>query len=457
MAGIGFELRRMARREHGYAGLLRAYTYAGLISSGPWIISILAVLLLGILSTGVVLPPARITQFQVTVTWLIACSLIYTGGMQLAYTRYAADRIFERENHRVIPSLHGLLVAVLVPGFALALLASFYLVPGTSAAYRLLLVAGFTMLCAIWVLTVMLSGLKNYRSLLAVYAAGYGSVLGLGLALRPWGLTGLLAGFDIGQAILLGGMLVLIWRSYPAEQLVSADALRRRHVQPWLVVAGVCFNAGVWVDKFLFWIWPSTGQNIIGHLRGSPIYDVPIFLAYFTVIPGMAVFLFRMEVDFVEAYNRYYNAVRDGGALSLIRDYRGEMTRCARNGIFDILKIQGVTVLLVIAFGQRLLQAVGITSLYAPLLYLDSVGVALQVVLMAALNVLLYLDRRRTVALITVVLLVANGLLTLLTLKLGPFYFGYGFAGGMLIAAVAALAAADRDLRTLDYETFMLR
>ena len=40
MAGIGFELRKILNRD-SYFALVRAYAYAGLISSGPWILSIL--------------------------------------------------------------------------------------------------------------------------------------------------------------------------------------------------------------------------------------------------------------------------------------------------------------------------------------------------------------------------------------------------------------------------------
>ena len=48
MAGIGFELRKLQKRDT-YFSLLQTYTYAGIISSGPWILSIIAVLMLVVL------------------------------------------------------------------------------------------------------------------------------------------------------------------------------------------------------------------------------------------------------------------------------------------------------------------------------------------------------------------------------------------------------------------------
>ena len=69
---------------------------------------------------------------------------------------------------------------------------------------------------------------------------------------------------------------------------------------PSLVAVGLLYNLGIWADKFMFWFFPPTSQPIIGALRASLIYDLPVFLSYLSIIPGMAVFLVRIETDFVE-------------------------------------------------------------------------------------------------------------------------------------------------------------
>ena len=71
MAGIGFELRKILRKDTLF-GVLRAYAYAGVISSGSWILSIIGILLIGILSLPFVIPGVQVAQFQVSVTYLIA-------------------------------------------------------------------------------------------------------------------------------------------------------------------------------------------------------------------------------------------------------------------------------------------------------------------------------------------------------------------------------------------------
>ena len=80
-------------------GLVRAYAYAGVISSGPWVLSILGVMGIGLLSVGPV-PAVEVRQFLVTVTYLMAASLILTGGLQLMFARFIADCLYRRAARR---------------------------------------------------------------------------------------------------------------------------------------------------------------------------------------------------------------------------------------------------------------------------------------------------------------------------------------------------------------------
>lgn len=189
MAGIGFELRHMLRKDT-LIGLVQAYAYAGVIGSGPWVLSIVGILLVGIFSASVVIPSHLITQFQTSVTYLVAGSLIYTGLVQLAFTRFVSDRLFEKNKHLILPNLHGLLVLVLLGAGALATLALFVLLPGQGLLYRLLMLAGFTLMCGVWVLTVLLSGMKRYQAIVALFGLSYGLIVVASLLMRPWGLEG---------------------------------------------------------------------------------------------------------------------------------------------------------------------------------------------------------------------------------------------------------------------------
>ena len=263
MAGIGFELRKLLRTE-SYLGLLRAYTYASIISSGPWVFSIIGLIAVGVLSLGVVTPDTLITQFQVTVTYLIMSSLILTGGLQLGFTRWVADRLFERRRDDIAPAYFGVVLVTTAVSGALGWLVALLGFNGVGNLYRVLIVVGLTLLSNLWITTVFLSGLKQYRAIVGLYALGYGiSVLPAYFA-RPWGLDGLLLGFIGGQFVMWVLMLwlVLVGRAlWPA--LTRSDESKPVLLVMFLstIAIGLFYAAGfMWgkhthISMVEYWRW----------------------------------------------------------------------------------------------------------------------------------------------------------------------------------------------------------
>jgi uncharacterized membrane protein len=456
MAGIGFELRRMMRRD-SLTGVAKAYLYAGVISSGPLILSIIGMLLIGVLSLGKVVPDFLITQFQVSVTYLIAASLILTGFVQLAFTRFMSDRLFEKRVDLVLPNFNTIVLITTIASGVIGLIFAFTYFAHLSLGYRALMLTGFVILSNIWVAAIVLSSVKQYKHILGTFFIGYAVTVGAALMLNRHGLEGLLLGFVIGHFILLLGLSGLIYRNYPSDRFLSFEVFDRRFAYPSLIFVGFLYNFGVWLDKFMFWFGPGTGQAVIGPLRASAIYDIPVFISYLCVMPGMAVFLVRIEADFVEFYDEFYDAVRSGATLAHIQESRDMMVRTVRAGLFEILKIQAVVTLLIFAFGDWLLDKLGISTLYAPLLRIDVIAASLQVLFLGALNVFFYLDQRRTVLKLSFMFVVLNGVLTALTLHYGPGTYGYGFAGALLLTVLASVYLLDRKFEGLEYETYMLQ
>ncbi|CRS25696.1 putative membrane protein [Pseudomonas aeruginosa] len=195
---------------------------------------------------------------------------------------------------------------------------------------------------------------------------------------------------------------------------------------------------------------------MIGPLRASILYDLPIFLAYLSIIPGMAVFLVRIETDFAEWYERVYEAIRGGETLQHIGLLKEQMILAIRQGLLEICKVQGLAVVLLFLLAPQLLGWLGISRYYLPLFYIDLIGVSIQVVFMALLNVFFYLDKRRIVLELCVLFVIVNGALTFVSLLLGPSFFGYGFTLSLLVCVLVGLYRLTTALDDLEYETFML-
>ena len=457
MAGIGFELRKILEK-NTLLSVLEAYGFAGLIGSGPWVLSILGVMIIGLLSYGLVFPTSLIIQFLVSVTYLMAGSLILTGSVQLLFTRFIADRLFEEKYEVILPNLNGLLILIMTLAGVIATvlaLTVFY----EPFLYEVLMIANFVLLSGMWVVGIFLTSVKRYKQILWLFAIGYGiAVLGAWLfASMGLGLSGLLMGVLFGHAVLFFGFYYIVAYTYPSRNFSAYNFMDKRQIYISLLFTGLFFNLGVWIDKLIFWYIPEVSQSVVGPLRSSIIYDLPIFLAYLSVIPGMAVFMVRMEADFAEHYDKFYDAVRNGDTLSHIKYYKDEMVYSARQGIYEIFKVQGFTVLILLLFGKEILSLIGISPLYAPLFYIDVVGVGLQVLFLSILNVMFYLDYRKETLFLTGLFLLLNAALTWFSIRLGLSFFGYGFAMAMFLTVIVGLLVLSRKLSRLEYETFMLQ
>ncbi len=454
MAGIGFELRRHLRKE-SFTDLLRAYVAAGVIGSGPWIISICSMLLIGLLTQKLGIGGSEVvTPFLATVTHLMATSLIVSGLVQLMFTRFVADRLFEKKENVVSPNVVSILIATTVVSGALATLVAVFLFDDYYA-FRVFLVVAFVLLCDIWVLSVFLSGMKAYGTILLFFAAGYAVTSVAALALSSFGVAGYLAGFCAGHAVMLFAMLVKVLRQYPSENLIAWDFLNRKKVHPELAATGMLFNVAVWADKFVFWLNPVTSEKLIGPIHYSVVYDVPIFIAYLSLIPGMAVLFVRIETDFAEAYENYFSAVTEGAALPEVRRLRGKLVGAARAAVYDIFRVQGLAVAVLLLAASQVLGFFGIPAFYVYLFRVDVVAVGFQVVLLGIFTILFYLDYRKLVLYLTIMFAATNIALSILSLHLGPRFYGFGFAIATALTAVVSLGMLSKKLERLDYETFM--
>lgn len=453
MAGIGFELRKYLN-DDSFTGTIKAYGFAGLISAGPWVLSILGVMLIGIVALSQNISGSNIKQFTTSVTWIMGATLVLTGLLQLVFTRFVADRLFELKDDIVNANLLGAIALTTFVSGAIALVLALTIF-NESFAYEFLMIANFVTLSNIWIVVIFVAGLKQFKLILYAFAVGYGTTLGLSILLLPFGLNGLLAGLLIGHAVLLFLMVGVVLPEYPVKAQLRFDFLKRQLIFPSLIAIGFLYNFGIWIDKLLFWLTPGTSEAVIGPLRASIIYDLPIFLAYLSIIPGMAVFLLRIETDFAEAYEGFFEAVRGNASLQEIELMGNQMVSAVREGLFQIVRVQGATVVVLYLLGPTLVKWLGISDAYVHLYYINLVGVAAQVLMLAVLNVLFYLDKLRDALILTATLCVTNALFTWITLQVGPQYYGYGFGISMTTTAFLGIMLLSREMDNIEFKTFM--
>lgn len=457
MAGISFELRKVLR-EDTLTSIFKAFGYSVALSSGPYIISILSLIGLHFLSYEVIKDKTVLIKFQVSVTYLIAFSLIYTGFSQLFFTRYVADRIFEMDYGRVLPNFIGITILNMVPAFFLSILFSVvFLSKEAGYFFSFLFSLTFTILTGIWMVNIVLTSLKSYKFILFSFFTGYATFLLLAYLLSEFGLNGLILSFFCGQSILFILLLFYFIYQHYSDTLMEFDFFNRKKIHISLIFTGFFYNLALWVDKFVFWFNDLTGTVVLGPMRYSIVYDIPIFLAYLAIAPGMAIFFLKLEGEFAFYYDRYYDAVKNGLTLEKIYTYGDQLILSARAVILDTIRLQGVFDIIVIMFDEFLFSVFKIPLIYIPLFHILLFGTYLQLILLAIFALFFYFDRRKESLILAFFFFILNLSISGLTVLLGPYFYGYGFTVSIFITVLISLLLLKKFLHEIHYHTFMLR
>ncbi len=441
----------MAKRT--FAGGLQAYGFAALIGSGPWVLSMVTLAMLGLVVNRA--GAAReLDLFFVAVTHIFAFSLVTTGPLQLLLSRYSADAVYGNKEERIFPSFLGGLTLALAVNAVLGLVFFVGFVPAPPL-FQIAAAGVLMVVSAIWIGAVYLTAVRDYTAVIQCFAIGYALSFGAGWALSILaGVAGTMAGFLLGQIVLLLAIIRVVQREYGTRAAPGFAFLSyfRRHRA--LAGCGLVYNLGIWIDKPLHWWLSPHGFQVAGALHASPLYDQAVFLSFLSVAPGMAVFLLTLETTFAGRYTEFFRLVVAKGRLREIVHTKNEMVEALRDGLSRLLKFQGGVTLALVLAAEPLLQALGLGALQTLVFQVTLVGVCLLVLFLALLTVLFYLDRLRDALICCSVFAVVNLALTLASLLADERWYGLGFTIAAAAAALVTGGFANRALRRLEYETF---
>ncbi len=455
MAGIGFELRKLISKGR-FIGLFSAFGYSYILSSGPVIISILSIIYTGFIYYNLFGDSVR--QFQVVVTHIIAYTLIVSGLYQLMFTRYVADRLFEEQKEKVVPNLNGVLIVVSSILFIFSFLYSIVFLEDLKFPFSLIFISTSIITGMNWILNTLLSGLKNYKWIFISFGLSYALVFILAYPLgKLLNIDGLILSFTLGQSVLFVMLYSRVLIEYSYTRLVDFEFLSRKKSFYSLAFTGFFYNLALWIDKFVFWYSPLTGQQVLGPFYASVVYDIPIFLAYLSITPAIAIMTILLEGYFSREYEEYYSMVVKGGRLGKLYEKAIKMAELAKDTIIYTLIFQIGFNALILSFAEDLFSLFNLPLTYIPLFRIQLVGTTLQVCFVIVLALLFYFDKRSEAAILSFVYFLSNLLISFLTIKIGPYYYGYGFAISSLISLILGIIYLKQFLERIHYETFALR
>jgi uncharacterized membrane protein len=451
MAGIGFKLRKIFEYDT-YLDTIRGIIFSASISGGPIFFSILCLSLLGIYSTAFI-SSQNMKVFLVTIVYIFAFSLISTGITQLLLTRYFSDVIYANEIHRIIPSFCSALTLTVFVQLLIGLPFIFHL--QLDFTYRLTTLMLFITVGCIWQIMIFLSAMKNYNIIVVAFIVSLSLSFLLAKVLgKKYGLTGFLHGYTIGQIVLLVILLARVFLEFQSSDKPDFDFFKYFKKMPELLLIGLFYNLGIWIDKIIFW-FSEQGEQVNSILFAYTNYDGAMFFAYLTVIPSYAFFLVKVETEFYGFFRAFYLTILNKKPYNEISEQKNNIAKTLRESFLGLIKIQGTVTLLSLLFSREIASFFRLPVLGTLILEKALIAAFLQMLLLTAMIFMMYFDIRKKLVQVTAVFLGGNILFTILTLKMGYNFYGYGYLLASLTALILAYHILNNYMKELEYQTFV--
>ncbi len=451
MAGIGFELRRVANKG-GLSGIAQAAVSGTMIVAGPWIMSIISIMVIQRGLGGLLGENGAV--FTSVIVYSYAFSLVLSGGIQYVFTRIVADSIYRKEEGAGLSFLLDCVPWILLLSAVVAVPASLLLRPGLPnlLLFRAAMVFLFMSVNLLWFVMLFISVLTWFLKIILSFAAGMGAgVLLIFLLAKPFGAAGALLGFGIGHFLIDLLLILLCLRAYRPVRGERMKVLFKKYVREFLFLflTGWGYYLSLWVDKFIYWF--SAGIPVPGTL--FPVYepyDISIYFANLTMIPGLVFFIIASETTFSSLLKRFLMSLgRERYTDILKRKYR--LRREAVRDLAEQTSFQGIVSAAVILAIPTLNRVFFSDTLYEGILMISCAGVFFHLVFLSLLNFLFYMERYRRAFLLVCVFLGTNAIVSGLSAAgVIPFPPGAGYLSAGIFSAVLGYRLFGRSMKQLD-------
>ena len=434
-------------------GLVQAHFHSTMVTAGPWLITILAIGAISIYGSHAH-TFRYFLDFHVILIYNFAFSLIFASPFSMVATRHLADAIFRKNVTGSIGMMISSFVFLMV--IQLPLVAWFYFIyVQLPLSLKLLAFANYFLVGAIWMISAFLTALKDYRMITRAFAIGMVVGVIVGIALKgDYRDAGMLFGFNVGVAIVFFILLAQVFSEYNYRVVEPFDVFTYFHRYWDVALGGLFYAVGIWIDKFVMCFAPEA-TTLQSKMVMYFEYGNAMFLAYLTIIPSMAVFILSVETDFFEKYHRFYHEILTHAPFKRILENQKAVKESLLSGARNIIVLQGVICFMAIVLAHKVLELMGIRFIHIGMYRFGVLGAFFHVLMLFITILFNYFDSRRQAMWIQCVFMCTNGLFTLISMKAGMEYYGYGYFISTLVSFIFGAVMLMRYLEKLPYHAFV--
>jgi len=437
VAGIGFELYKILQKGT-LSSIVQAFFLGIIIIAGPWILSVLTIYIIqryAYMAIG-----DNPSLFTVSIVYVYAFSLFFTGGLHYVFSRYIADMVFIENYDDIPPALLTAIILVMVVSIipvVLFILCNDFSFINHTGVYIVSLTSLFIIINILWLLLVYISLLKVYYKIFFSYLTGtIASIVGVYYFGSLYGVAGALAGYTVGQAIIVVLLLAISQTFYPVKKVtMSKSFLKSFKEHNRIFLMGCFFNMAIWSDKMLYWFFK--GKNISNTLYYYCItYDIPVFLAYLTMIPGLVYFLIVVETDFHKYFTDFIKNILDD-SWRYIQIKKNKMLLSLKNGIKGLIFFQSIFTIALLLKIDTLLNISGYSqTVDINILRILIIAVFFHMLTLNLMLYLLYLELQSNAATAACIYLLLNVVGTIVAIFYTNWLPGTSYLFASFVAAI---------------------
>jgi len=451
LAGIGFKFRKLIH-EGTYTSEAKGYLFASVFAAGPWIMTMI---IIGILTY---LAPPKVNNdelivFRASITYIFAFSLVIVGVFHLPLTRYLADRLFEEDLTAFFSAyLDSLLVIVVL---ATPAGAAFLYYNSGSVFFKLFTFFNFLVISMIWIGMVFLSAIREYKFVILTFFTGsIASIFFSNILKNDFGLEGYILGFFIGQFVIFTGISAELFKEFNFNKGLSFKFLAYMKKYPLLILSGVGYNLGIWMDKLVIWNSPLK-ESYYNNLNVYGLYDTAVFIAYLSVIPALGYFYASVETSFYETYRMYFSSIFMKRKMKFLEEARDRIIYMVDASILTLFKNQGVITLLAFVWSAWIVGLFGGTETSVSIFRYALIGVLFQVLFLFCSIFMMYFEFYLELGIINLFFCISNYLGTYIVLYYTEYNLALGYTITCFICFILTFGILRYKLKHLIYLTFI--
>ncbi len=455
MAGIGFELKKLYKKE-GILAKLQGHFFSIFVTIGPLLISVLLIVSLQFVLRNIGIKRTEIDLLQATIMYSFIGGVVLTSGYSMLLSRYLSDRLYMERNQDILPALYGsIAVIVMIMGIIGFL---FYWRSPLDFVYKIFAYILFVELGLQIIISVFVSAIKDYRKVSYSFVGGAVVGIGIGYVLLNFtelrSILAVLIAIDASLLLIVLSLLYEVKRFFRIKSNLYYSFLGYFENAGLIFLTNLFYISSLYIHNYMFWRYSDYSYTIAQTYTFAPYYDVPAAFAFLSLTPTLVMFVVKVETAFFEKYRNLFYLINHNASYDDIRYSKEELLNVTGKELQYMMEIQLFFSITFIIIGSLFLPNIGFTSRMVGLFIVQVLSYYCVITSFVVMTIMLYYDYQVGAATLAAYLFISVGVFSKISIELGEVFYGMGFLLGGITTLVLGLFILNRYLKDLEYRIF---